>query len=110
MSGRSPPSSSAGRSPRRDSARAAAASLPGADPFNPRTPPALIELLRNSNPWIAAADTDHHGYGLVRADDDSLTCRLRIVSGIKRRSRSMLPDLRFVVRPGEPSILDQAPD
>jgi len=82
--------------------------LPGADPYNPKTPDGVIELLRSENPWVRDADFDHHGYGLVTAGPKALTCTLRRAATIKTRSRQALPDSRFTYRlaRGEPSLLD----
>ncbi|MEA2331964.1 MAG: alkaline phosphatase [Thermoleophilaceae bacterium] len=82
--------------------------LPTADPFNPNTPQAIIDLLRSSNPWARDADFDHHGYGLVTATQEGLSCTLRRVDTVKRPSRKALPDKRFSYRigRGEPSLLD----
>ena len=82
--------------------------LPGADPFNPKTPQNIIDILRSENPWVRDADFDHHGYGLVAAGPRSLTCKLRRVATIKTRSKRALPDRRFTYRlaRGEPSLLD----
>ena len=82
--------------------------LPGADPYNPKTPESIIDLLRASNPWAVDADFDHHGYGLVTAGRNSFKCTLRRVDTIKRRAFEPLPDKRFTYRigRGEPSLLD----
>ena len=80
-------------------------SAPGADPFNPKTPQAITDLLLQSNPWVKGADTDHHGYGVVKATSTSLECRLRRISTAKRRTSVMLPDLKFTVQRGKPSLL-----
>jgi alkaline phosphatase D len=82
--------------------------LPGADPYNPRTPESIVDLLRSSNPWAVDADFDHHGYGLVSANQRSLACTLRRVDTVKRPSRTALPDRRFSYRitRGHPSLLD----
>jgi alkaline phosphatase D len=82
--------------------------LPGADPYNPRTPQSIVDLLRSTNPWAADADFDHHGYGLVSANQRSLACTLRRVDTVKRPSRKALPDRRFTYRisRGQPSLLD----
>ena len=66
--------------------------LPGADPYNPQTPETVVDLLRSSNPWAVDADFDHHGYGLVTANQRSLACILRRVDTVKRPSRTALPD------------------
>jgi alkaline phosphatase D len=54
------------------------------------------------------ADFDHHGYGLVTANQRSLACTLRRVDTVKRPSRKALPDRRFSYRiaRGQPSLLD----
>ena len=82
--------------------------LPTADPFNPQTPQAIIDLLTDTNPWAKDADFDHHGYGLVEATQKGLSCVLRRVDTAKRPSRKALPDKRFSYRigRGEPSLLD----
>ena len=82
--------------------------LPGADPYNPKTPESIIDLLRSTNPWAVDADFDHHGYGLVTAGRNSFKCTLRRVDTIKRRAFEALPDKRFTYRigRGEPSLLD----
>jgi alkaline phosphatase D len=82
--------------------------LPGADPNNPNTPQSIVDLLRSTNPWAVDADFDHHGYGLVTANQRSLACTLRRVDTIKRQSRKALPDRRFSYRisRGQPSLLD----
>ena len=81
--------------------------LPGADPYNPRTPDAVIDVLRSNNPWAVDADFDHHGYGLVTATQRGFSCTLRRVDTVKRLSRTTLPDRRFAYRiaRGEPSLL-----
>ena len=61
------PNSSAVRSPRSVWARAPAASCPEPTPSTRRPRPAIVDLLRRSNPWVRDADFDHHGYGLVTA-------------------------------------------
>ena len=82
--------------------------LPGADPFNPRTPQAIIDVLRSENPWVKDADFDRHGYGIATATDRSFRCTLRRVETIKRRSRRLLPAgaLSYRLARGEPSLLD----
>jgi alkaline phosphatase D len=82
--------------------------LPGADPYNPRTPESIIDLLRSTNPWAADADFDHHGYGLVTAGQRGLKCTLRRVDTVKSRAHEALPDRRFTYRIGRgaPSLLD----
>jgi alkaline phosphatase D len=79
--------------------------IPGADPNNPKTPESIRQLLFQSNPWVKDADTDHHGYAVVEATSSRLECRLRRMQTIKARTSGTLPDLRFTVRPGQPSLL-----
>jgi alkaline phosphatase D len=83
--------------------------IPG-DDANPRTDPGLIEVLRGINPWVDAADLDHHGYGLVRASRSEFDCTLRRLETIKRRSRRMLPEdgFRYRVARGQTSIVGGA--
>ena len=82
--------------------------LPGADPYNPKTPEAIIDLLKSNNPWAVDAEFDHHGYGLVEATQKSFSCKLRRVSTVKTASRKALPDKRFSykITRGHPSLLD----
>jgi alkaline phosphatase D len=82
--------------------------LPGADPYNPKTPQSIIDLLKSTNPWAVDADFDHHGYGLVEATQKNFSCKLRRVDTVKTASRKALPDKRFSYRiaRGEPSLLD----
>ena len=58
--------------------------------------------------WAVDADFDHHGYGLVTANQRSLACTLRRIDTVKRPSRKALPDRRFSYRisRGQPSLLD----
>lgn len=79
-------------------------SVPGND-RNPNTPQVVIDALRQINPWVQAADLDHHGYGLVEASARGFDVRFRRVRTIKRRSRATLPDMRWTVTPGRPSIV-----
>jgi alkaline phosphatase D len=80
--------------------------IPGND-ADPRTDPALVEVLRGINPWVAQADLDHHGYGLVRASRSQFDCTLRRLETIKRRSRTLLPEegYRYRVARGQSSIV-----
>jgi alkaline phosphatase D len=82
--------------------------LPGADPYNPKTPESIIDLLRSTNPWARDGEFDHHGYGLVEATQKDFKCVLRRVDTVKTVSRKALPDRRFSYRitRGEPSLLD----
>jgi alkaline phosphatase D len=81
--------------------------LPTADPYNPKTPESIIDLLRSTNPWAVDAEFDHHGYGLVEATQKSFSCKLRRLDTVKTSSRKALPDKRFTYRigRGEPSLL-----
>jgi alkaline phosphatase D len=81
--------------------------IPGADPNNPHTPQAIIDLLQQANPWVKNADLDHHGYGLVKASAKSFRCTFRRVDTVKRASTRALPadGFAYQVRRGHPSIL-----
>jgi alkaline phosphatase D len=57
---------------------------------NPNTPPALIEALRGINPWVKAADFDHHGFAKVTATQTSFDCTLVRLQTIKQRSKATL--------------------
>jgi alkaline phosphatase D len=73
---------------------------------NPNTPPALIDALRNINPWVKTADFDHHGYGRVVATKDSFDCELVRLETIKRKSTAKLPSggWRWKVARGQTSL------
>jgi alkaline phosphatase D len=73
---------------------------------NPQTSPAIIETLRGINPWVDAADFDHHGYGKVTATQDAFDCELVRVETIKRRTTRTLPaeGFRWRVARGQTSI------
>jgi alkaline phosphatase D len=74
---------------------------------NPSTPPALIDALRGINPWVDAADFDHHGYGRVTATQDELRCDLVRLQTVKRRTRAELPPLTYRVARGQTSVKGQ---
>jgi alkaline phosphatase D len=57
---------------------------------NPHTDPAIINALRGINPWVDAADFDHHGYATVRASRTGFDCTLKRVETIKQRTRKTL--------------------
>jgi alkaline phosphatase D len=65
------------------------------DDQHPSTPPAVIDGLKSFNPWIDAADFDHHGYGLVTASQTTFDCTLKRMQTIKSKSRAMLPSTGF---------------
>jgi alkaline phosphatase D len=79
--------------------------LPGND-RNPRTDPALINLLRGLNPWTDNADLDHHGYARVTATQQRFDCEFVRMQTIKRRSRATLPSdgFRYSLSRGQRSI------
>jgi hypothetical protein len=76
------------------------------DDAHPNTAPAVIEALREVNPWVDQADFDHHGYGLVEADRKHFDVTLKRVRTIKKRSRATLPakGFRYTVARGQASI------
>jgi len=80
--------------------------VPGND-ANPSTPPALIDALRGINPWVDAADFDHHGYGRITATQDELRCDLVRLETVKRRTRAELPPLSYRVARGQTSVKGQ---
>jgi alkaline phosphatase D len=57
---------------------------------NPHTDPGIIEALRGINPWVKAADFDHHGFGKVTATQSSFDCTLVRLETIKKRSKATL--------------------
>jgi alkaline phosphatase D len=73
---------------------------------NPNTAPAIIDVLRQVNPWVDQADFDHHGYGLVKADAKTFDVTLQRVPSIKKRSTAKLPatGFRYTVSRGQTSI------
>ena len=63
--------------------------LPGADPFNPKTPQGIINALKQVNPWVKSGEFDHHGYGLALvASKDDFRCTLKRVETVKKRGAS----------------------
>ena len=82
------------------------AALKGNDQ-NPDTPPGILELLEGFNPWLDAADIDHHGYAVVEATRAELDVRMRRMATIKKRSTTRLKDMRWTVERGQKSILGQ---
>jgi alkaline phosphatase D len=78
--------------------------IPGANDQNPNTNPALIDALKQFNPWVHDADLDHHGYGVAEARGDELRVTFRRMKTIKQRSRERLPDLRWTVKKGQRSL------
>ena len=79
--------------------------LPGND-ADPHTDPGIIDALRGINPWVDAADFDHHGFGLVKATPKSFDVTLKRVSTIKRKTTDLLTDkgFRYRVDRGQRSI------
>ena len=72
---------------------------------NPKTAPSLIDALRGINPWVDAADFDHHGYGRIEARKDGLTCDLVRMATIKKRTTATVPGgLTYRVKRGQTSI------
>ena len=57
---------------------------------HPKTDPSLINALRGINPWVDAADFDHHGYGVAEARGDGLDVHFVRMQTIKQRSRKTL--------------------
>jgi alkaline phosphatase D len=78
--------------------------IPGANDANPNTNPALIDALKQFNPWIRDADLDHHGYGVAEVSANELKVSFRRMRTIKQRSRERLPDLRWTVNKGQRSL------
>ena len=70
----------------------------------PATPPALIDALRGINPWVDAADFDHHGYGRIEARKDGLKCDLVRMATIKTRSGAKIAPITYDVKRGQTSI------
>jgi alkaline phosphatase D len=56
----------------------------------PHTDPGIIEVLRGINPWVKAADFDHHGFGKVTASQTGFDCTLVRLQTIKKRSKATL--------------------
>ena len=79
------------------------------DDQNPHTDPALIDALRQINPWVDQADFDHHGYGVVEASTKGLQCDLVRMDTIKKKTTKTLPgaDFSYKVVRGQTSIKGQ---
>jgi alkaline phosphatase D len=74
---------------------------------NPHTDPGLISALRGINPWVKAADFDHHGFGRVKASQTSFDCELVRMATIKNRSKQTLPpgtDYHVKISRGQKSL------
>jgi alkaline phosphatase D len=78
--------------------------IPGANDQAPNTNPALIDALKQFNPWVHDADLDHHGYGVVEVSASELKVSYRRMKTIKQRSRDRLPDLSWTVAQGQRSL------
>ena len=76
---------------------------------NPNTPTAIIDALRGINPQVDQADFDHHGFGVIDARSDGLTCSLVRVETIKKKTTKLLPAdaWTYQVARGQPSIKGQ---
>ncbi len=73
----------------------------------PATPTAVIDVLRSINPWVDAADFDHHGYGRIEARGDGLRCDLVRMATIKQRSGARVAPITYEVTRGQTSIKGQ---
>jgi len=82
--------------------------VPGANDANPNTPQGIYDFFFGINPWLDAADVDHHGYGVMETTTSQLKVRYRRLRTIKRRGIARLPDLTWTVAAGSPSIKGQA--
>jgi alkaline phosphatase D len=65
---------------------------------NPKTDPGIVNALLGLNPWVDAADLDHHGYGKVVATKDSFDCEIVRLQTIKKKSTAKLPSTGFHYR------------
>jgi alkaline phosphatase D len=75
---------------------------------NPHTDPAIIDALKQINPWVKAADFDHHGFGKVTASQTSFDCTLVRLETIKKRSKATLApgsDYALSIARGQKSLL-----
>lgn len=73
---------------------------------NPHTDPSLIDALRQLNPWVDAADFDHHGYGVVTASQDLFDVNMVRCQTIKKRSTATVAgeDFHYRVERGQTSV------
>lgn len=76
----------------------------------PNTPSVIIDALRGINPWVDAADFDHHGYGRITAHKDGMTSELVRLQTIKQKSTKTLPSkgFKYEVARGQTSIKGKA--
>jgi alkaline phosphatase D len=72
----------------------------------PEHAPAIINALRDINPWVDNADFDHHGYGKVTASKAAFDVDMVRLQTIKRRTTARIPgdDFRYRVARGQNSI------
>ncbi|MFN8133296.1 MAG: alkaline phosphatase D family protein [Solirubrobacteraceae bacterium] len=73
---------------------------------SPKTSPAIIDALKGINTWVADADFDTHGYGLVKATTSSFDVQFRRLQTIKRKSTATLPaaPFKWTLRRGQQGI------
>jgi hypothetical protein len=57
----------------------------------PFTPGEIMAHYRGLNPWYAALDLDHHGYGVVAATQSNLYVTLNRMWTVKERAASTMP-------------------
>ena len=74
---------------------------------DPHTDPGIIDALRGINPWVDAADFDHHGFGLVKATPKSFDVTLKRVSTIKQKTTALLHRQGLPLPRGPRPAIDQ---
>ncbi len=70
----------------------------------PNFPKALLDSLFGFNPWVTAADLNHHGYGVVEATSDKLDVAFRRVSTVKQTRATTLPDMKWTLQRGQTQL------
>ncbi len=73
---------------------------------NPNTPKALVDALRDLNPWVDNADLDHHGFGSVTATKTGLDVDMVRTQTIKKKTTKTIAgdDFRYKIARGQTSI------
>ena len=81
--------------------------MPGADPLNPKTPQAIINVLKEGNPWVKNGGVRSPWLRAGRASKNDFRCTLKRVETIKKRSSQVPSDgeFHYRVKRGHPSIL-----
>nr|MDP9488148.1 hypothetical protein [Actinomycetota bacterium] len=65
---------------------------------------------QSANPHITFLDSTLHGYNLIEVTPEELTCTMRAVNTVRRRSATLQTLKRFKVPQGTSLIYDMTPE